>query len=302
VGTAPWRRRMSAIPLLMSVVLGCVFIHQAKKDGDTVFVASRNFYGAHKLHLYGENSGTTRFYLLSNGGITHGLQFMPKPFSSWPTTYYGATSGVGRALDSLAGPRRVGLVGLGAGTLAAYGRPDDSFRFYEIDPSIIATTQRYFTYLKDTPAKVEIALGDARLSLEAELRRGERQQFDLLALDAFSGDAIPVHLLTQEAMALYLQHLRPGGIIAVHISNRHLDLRAVVEGLAKHHHLQFVTIEDVIEEKDWWLYSNTWILLSADPARFQAEAIRRAADAAPDETARVVDWTDAQASLFSILK
>lgn len=302
VGTGAWRRRMCVIPLVFSMLLGAAFIQQAHRDGETVFAASRNFYGAHKLHLYGEDSGTTRFFLLSNGGITHGIQFTPKIYSNWATTYYGAASGVGRALDSLHGSRRAGFVGLGAGSLAVYGRAGDTFRFYEIDPSIVDVARRHFTYLRDSAAKIDVVLGDARLSMEAELRRGEAQQFDLLALDAFSGDAIPVHLLTREAVATYLRQLRPGGILAVHISNRHLDLRPVVEGLARHHGLRFVTITDNVDDKEWWLYTSTWMLLSADPARLEVPEIRNAAEAAPDDTAEVVDWTDGHASLFSILK
>ena len=300
--TTEWRHRMSAVPLLLSVLLGAVFIMQAHKTGAHVFAAARNFYGAYKIHLYNEEDLLGRCFYLSHGGITHGLQFQHSEYTRWPTTYYGATSGVGRALDSIDGARRIGLVGLGAGTLATYGRPGDVFRFYEIDAAIVNVARTHFSYLRRTPAKVEIELGDARLTLEDELRRGERQQFDLLILDAFSGDAIPVHLLTREAMALYLAHLKPGGMIAVHISNRHLDLRPVVEGLARHHGLHFVNINDTVKKKDWWLYSTSWMLLTADAARLTIDDIRKAAEEPPDETARYVDWTDDHASLFEVLK
>jgi hypothetical protein len=283
-------------------MLGGIFVIQAKVDGNGVFAAARNFYGAYKVLLYGDESDRSRSHLLSHGGITHGLQFTHPDYVAWPTTYYGATSGVGRALDSLPGARRIGLVGLGAGTLASYGRPNDVLRIYEIDPAIVNVAQQHFTYIQQTPASVEIQLGDARLSMEAELRRGESQQFDLLILDAFSGDAIPVHLLTREAVALYLSHLRPGGIIAVHISNRHLDLRPVVEGLALHHGLHFVTISDTVDKEDWWIYSTTWMLLSADAARLETEEIKPGAEEPPDATAEFVVWTDDHASLFKILK
>ncbi|MFZ5496852.1 MAG: spermidine synthase [Verrucomicrobiota bacterium] len=302
VGAGGWQRRMSAVPLLLAVLLGAVFVMQAKKDGANVFAAARNFYGAYKVHLYNEDDLLGRCYLLSHGGITHGLQFSHFEYTNWTTTYYGATSGVGRALDSLAGARRIGLVGLGTGTLAAYGRPGDTFRFYEIDPAIVDVAKTRFSYLRRTPAKVETALGDARLSLEKELRQHGSQQFDLLVLDAFSGDAIPIHLLTREAVALYLEHLKPGGLLAVHISNRHLDLRPVVEGHARSHGLHFVTISDTVEKKDWWLYNTTWMLLTTDASRLQVDDIRQAAEEPPDETARYVDWTDDHASLFEILK
>lgn len=297
-----WHPRMCAVPFLAAVLLGVVFVLQARKDGADVFDAARNFYGAYKVHLYGEENERSKSYLLSHGGITHGLQFTHPDYHNWPTTYYGATSGVGRALDSLAVPRHVGLVGLGAGSLAVYGQPGDRFRFYEIDPAIVDVAHRHFSYLKNTLAATDIVLGDARLTLEDELRRGQSQQFDLLILDAFSGDAIPVHLLTREAMALYLAHLRPGGILAIHISNRHLDLRPVVEGLARHHDLHFANINDSVEKEDWWVYGTSWMLLSADAARLEVPEISRAAEEPPDETARYVDWTDDHASLFEILK
>ena len=303
VGVAGWwHPRMCAVPLLAAVLLGSVFVLQARKDGANVFAAARNFYGAYKVHLYGEEHERSRSYLLSHGGITHGLQFTHEDYLNWPTSYYGATSGVGRALDSLTAPRHVGLVGLGAGSLAVYGQPGDRFRFYEIDPAIVDVAHRHFSYVKNSLANINIVLGDARLTLEDELRRGQSQQFDLLILDAFSGDAIPVHLLTREAMALYLEHLRPGGILAIHISNRHLDLRPVVEGLARHHSLHFVNISDNVAKEDWWLYNTSWMLLSADAARLEVPEIRKAAEEPPDETARYVDWTDDHASLFSILK
>lgn len=302
VGAGAWRRRMSAVPLLLSVLLGAVFVMQARRSAGTVFAAARNFYGAYKLHLYSEEDPLGRFYLLSHGGITHGLQFVHPDYVGWPTTYYGATSGVGRALDSLPSPRRIGLVGLGAGSLAAYGRAGDVLRFYEIDPAIVGVARTRFSYLRRTPATVQVALGDARLTLEEELRRGPGQAFDLLILDAFSGDAIPVHLLTREAVALYLRHLRPGGLLAVHISNRHLDLRPVVEGLARHHGLHFVTISDTAKKDDWWLYSTTWMLLTADAARLEVPGIKEAAEEPPDATAEYVDWTDDHASLLEVLK
>jgi hypothetical protein len=299
--TDAWRPWVSAVPVLASVLLAVVFINQARKDGRTVFVANRNFYGTHKLHLFNDDQPLSRFYLLAHGGITHGLQFALPPQSAWPTTYYGASSGVGRALAALPGPRRVGLVGLGAGTLAAHGRAGDTFRFYEIDPSIVELAHKPFSYLKRTPAKVEIALGDARLVLEEELRQGRPQQFDLLVLDAFSSDAIPVHLLTQEAMALYLGHLRPGGIVAFHITNRNLDLSPVIEGLARHHRLQIAAISDVVETRHWWLSSTDWVLLSAERTLFEAEDVRTHLDARPDDPS-ALDWTDDHASLFQVLK
>jgi hypothetical protein len=145
-------------------------------------------------------------------------------------------------------------------------------------------------------------MGDARLSMEDEIAHGAPQHFDVLALDAFSSDAIPVHLLTAEAFALYLQHLKPDGIIAVHISNRYLDLRPAVEGLARHFQLHLATISQDPKDDEWWLYRSTWCLLSRDAKRLAVDPIRNAMDDPSDETAKTVLWTDDHASLLPVLK
>ena len=301
---AVWRRRLIMIPVLLTILLDVVFVQQAIEDGSTVYSAARNFYGAYKVHLYDESKDpATHFFVLANGGITHGQQFRGGQQAFWPTTYYSETSGLGRAFAVLpAGRRRIGVVGLGTGTIAAYGRPRDSFRFYEINPAIVGVASRNFTYLRNTRATVSIALGDARLVMERELRSGASQQFDLLVLDAFAGDAIPVHLLTKEAMAVYLRQLRPGGLIAVHISNRHLDLRPVVEGLAKDAGLHFAAIADFVPKERWWLDNTNWILLSTDRDLLDQPAIRPDAQEATDSSQRTLLWTDDHASLFSVMQ
>ena len=167
---------------------------------------------------------------LVHGTITHGLQFLAPDRRRFPTTYYGRQSGVGLAiLNTRHSAQRVGVIGLGAATLASYGRPGDYYRFYEINPLVIEVARKQFTYLSDCPAKVDVVLGDARLSLDRE----PSQQFDVLAVDAFSSDSIPVHLLTLEAFRLYFRHLRPDGVLAVHVSNTHLKLEPVVGRLAQ---------------------------------------------------------------------
>src|SRR5262249_55601895 len=153
--------------------------------------------------------------------------------------YYGTKSGVGLLLDQpKAAPKHVGMVGLGVGTLAAYGRPGDRFRFYEINPDVIRLAEEHFTFLKDSQAEIDMVVGDARLSLERE----SPQNFDLLVLDAFRSDAVPAHLLTEEAFAIYLKHLRPEGVLAFHVTNRHLDLEPVIRGAAQRFDLHAVKI------------------------------------------------------------
>lgn len=301
IGTGEWRRGMSAFPLIMTLLLGSIFTVQIINDRHNLVESVRNFYGSLKLRQYNEARPEDHYYLLSHGETTHGTQFIHAPASGWPTTYYGATSGVGRAINALPGIRHIGVVGLGAGTMAVYGRPGDTMRFYDINPAVVSIAHERFSYLRNSAASVDIALGDARLTLEDELRRGEVRKFDLLVLDAFSSDAIPVHLLTREAMAVYLKHLRPGGIIAVHISNRYLNLEPVVEGLARFYALKSAAVVDDPPDEDWWLYSTDWILLSRDQGIFDSPEIRDSIEAHIPK-ARMVNWTDDYASLLKIIK
>jgi len=215
------------------------------------------------------------------------------------TTYYTVNSGLGVALDFVAdrGALRIGVVGLGVGTAAAHARDGDFFRFYEINPDVVLLAEHLFSFLNDAKkrgATCEIVLGDARLSLE----RDEDQQFDLLVVDAFSGDAVPAHLLSLEAVEVYLRHLTPDGLLAVHISNRYLDLRSVLLGAARHHDLDLVWINHVTKEPG--INTSQWMLLSRRgvmnnlPA---ADTIRR-----PGPDQKSVIWTDDYSNLFGILK
>jgi len=223
-----------------------------------------------------------------------------------PTAYYGRTSGIGLALLKYlrrnAGLLRIGVAGLGVGTLAAYARRGDYVRFYEINPDIIsiARDERFFTYLRDCPAQVDVIAGDARLSMEDELRRNEPQEFDLLAIDAFSGDAIPVHLLTQQAFQIYLNHLRkPEGVLAIHISNTYLDLKPVVAGVAATLDLGCAFFDTSGDGKISG--PSSWVLLSRDKNLlefYSAQTPSSARQAAP----RVVRlWTDDYSDLFQVL-
>ncbi|MFZ5831944.1 MAG: fused MFS/spermidine synthase, partial [Planctomycetota bacterium] len=227
----PLHERRSSLPslragwawwLLLVVAGGTVVSlgYRAIAEGRGVICAIRNFYGVMRV----VDDSSTRNLL--HGRINHGRQFLEEAKRQTPTTYFGERSGIGLAMryHRSGQPRRIGIIGLGAGTLAAYGRSDDTMRFYELDPDVLRLAEEYFTFLGDSAARVETVLGDARLSLEAEWEAEGSQQFDLFVVDAFSGDAIPVHLLTREAMALYLRHLKPDGMLAFHISNRHFDL------------------------------------------------------------------------------
>jgi spermidine synthase len=194
----------------------------------------RSFFGV--LRVINSDTGKAPAYVLRHGTTLHGLQFTGSNLRLLPTAYYGSAGGIGRTLQGAArgGPMRVGVIGLGVGTLAAYGQPGDLYRFYEIDPAVISLAHgsEFFSFLSDSQAEIEIVEADGRLALEDEQRRGE-PGWDVLVIDAFSSDAVPVHLLTREAIALYARRLAPGGIIAIHVSNRHLALTELSFRLAR---------------------------------------------------------------------
>jgi SAM-dependent methyltransferase len=194
--------------------------------------------------------------------------------------------------------RRIGVDGLGTGTITVYGRPGDYFRIYEINPEVCHLASACFTYLTNCPGKVEIVRGDARLSMENETP----QDFDLIALDAFSSDSIPVHLLTREAFLLYARHLKPRGIIAVHISNHYLDLAPVVAAEAREFNFDFASISFDDPEEDWWLYASTWVLVSHNRDIIRSPAICAATETVKTNVPNFRLWTDDFVSLFPILK
>ena len=277
------------------------------KDSDSVVSASRNFYGVLKVEGYGKEGTADERYILRHGRILHGTQYTAEPLRSTATKYYWEKSGVGLAILNRrpAAPMKVGVVGLGTGTIAAYGRRGDDYRFYEINPQVLKLSGpegTRFTYVADCRARgarCEVVMGDARLSLEQELASGRPQGFDVLALDAFSSDAIPVHLLTEEAVEIYRRHLKPDGILAVHISNRFLDLEPVVVALAQHFDMGMATIEAGDDDKPE--NSNcTWILVTDDGAFLDIPAIREATST--DKPPKPHLWTDDYSDLFSILR
>jgi SAM-dependent methyltransferase len=280
------------LTLAVTGYLGFV-IYQSGKDARLLV---RNFYGALRVADTTAQDDEESIRRLTNGTIDHGEQYLDPRYQDRATTYYGPNTGVGLAIRQAqsAGPLRVGVIGLGAGTLAAYGRPGDYFQFYEINPLVLRLAYTQFTFLKNCKAQVEVVLGDARLSLERE----PPQNFDLLAVDAFSSDSIPVHLLTREAFVLYFRHLKPNGVLAVHISNKHLDLQPVVKMAAEalHRDARLVNTEDADNE----VFGATWVLLTSDRDFFSTPLIHKTAEAL--ESRRVRLWTDDYSDLFTILK
>ncbi|HUL93123.1 MAG TPA: fused MFS/spermidine synthase [Burkholderiales bacterium] len=291
-----WAVATRLVVLALTAALGVQLARTYRDNSADTRVTLRNFYGVVNVRDSGEGPDAMR--VLSHGTIIHGKQFLEEDRRDWPTTYYGPTSGVALAiLDARArGPVRVGVVGLGAGTLAAYGRAGDVFRFYDINPQVVELARTEFSFLKDSPARVEVQLGDARLSLERE----RAQNFDVLALDAFSSDAIPVHLLTAEAIRVYLRQLRPGGVLAVHISNRYLDLVPVVQQAARQLSLELRQVDND-DDDDAGVYRSDWLLLSTSHAAFEGRLLREAAQRI-DADPRVRLWTDDYSDLYRILK
>ena len=294
-----WRPlALSWLGLALAGLIVTLLWNTRDNDPDVVY-RTRNFYGRLTVYEHDKSEPQNHYFLLLHGRITHGLQFASPSESKMPTTYYGEGSGVGLAIRALPErPRRLGLIGLGTGTLAAYGRAGDYLRIYEINPAVPTLSKFFFTYLHNSPAQIDVIPGDARLSLARE----PAQQFDLLAIDAFSSDAIPVHLITREAFELYDRHLAPDGIIAVHISNHYLDLQPVVLALARAANYHFVLIDADENEDEWWLYGSTWMLLSRSEKSIQAPAIISASSPVSTNLPNLRLWTDDFASLFQILK
>lgn len=266
----------------------------------------RDFYGV--LSVTEDESVLGRYRLLTHGRIDHGFQYLEDSLRTHPTSYYGPGTGLALALermgalvsrDDSSGALRLGVVGLGVGTIAAYGREGDALRFYEINPTVAELAATRFSYLGDSRAAVDVVIGDARISLERERAVGAEPPFDVLVVDAFSSDAIPIHLVTREAVELYRDRLAPGGAIIFHTSNRFLDLDPVIRGLASHLGWNAFRFENGDDEPSG-VYESTWAVITGNERFAEDERVRTAA-AAPSP-APPIAWTDDYASLWQVLR
>jgi hypothetical protein len=298
LGIAAYVTRLmhTAVPMLVLVATGFsgFHIHQYINSLTGDALVMRNFYGTLRVKDVGTDKSMVR--RLVHGAIMHGEQHLAPERRGEPTTYYGATAGIAHALKLLGPPpARVGVVGLGTGTLAAYGRAGDTYRFYEINPQVIRIARRHFSFLDDSAATIETVLGDARLAMERE----PPQNYDVLVVDAFSSDSIPVHLITREAMGVYLRHMKPEGIIAFHVTNRFLHLAPVVKRIADEQGLHVALISDDAEDSE--LSRTDWVLVSRDKAVLERPGIAKFTSEI--ETIRGLGvWTDDFNNLFQILK
>ena len=290
-----WTSRNLAVrvPLMALLIGGLTALVATASGGKQGALASaRNFYGILRVTESQDRNGAYRE--LQHGGTLHGMEYLETSKRDWPTAYYGPHSGIATALKALDQPnRRIAVVGLGTGTLAAWGRAGDSIRFYEINPDVEPIARSWFRFLRDSKARTEVVLGDARVQLGRELAAGQSQDFDLIAVDAFSGDSIPMHLLTAECADIYRRRLKPGGVLALHISNRVLDLDPVARGVALH--LGWSAVEIVSkDDPETGESSSTWVLISERPGLWQKSS-------AWSNRAPII-WTDDFASLWQVLK
>lgn len=287
-----WVTDVACAAVIVRLAIVAVVYMQYYTNPEGIRSIRRNFYGHQRVIEY--NKGSDREYRsLIHGTITHGIQFMAPGRRSLPTTYYAKSSGVGLAVSCLSdSPRRVGIIGLGAGTLATYARPGDIFTFFEINPQVLELASREFTFLSGSRGGVDVKMGDGRLLLEQE----PNHQFDLLVVDAFSGDSIPVHLLTLEAIRLYFDHLKPGGIAAFNVSNLYLDLTRVLGNAGAALGKRTVAIVNHEEEENN-VYQAEWVLMTSEPALFDVPAVKAVATPVlPRPDLRL--WTDDYSNLL----
>jgi hypothetical protein len=290
-----WAIRLLWITASVIMLFASVRLHFAYKENTIASV--RNFYAA--LRVKQTPFHDTKLRTLTNGTIQHGTEIWGSEAQrKTPTTYYAENSGVGMALRycCVGRKRNIGVIGLGAGTIAAYGQPGDRIRFYEINPADIPIAQNSFTYIRESGAQVSFAVGDARTMLTRE----PPQHFSVLAVDAFSGDAIPLHLLTAQALELYRHHLAAGGIIAYHISNQHVDLEPAIALLAQNAGMQAVRVSSLASDARNE-FGSTWILLSDDPAFFTVPEVAAHSHPATIKPGLRL-WTDDYSSLLPILR
>jgi len=278
---------VSATILIASVAAGAVMSHRSE-----AISTGRNFYGSLRVLHKPATAEKPEHRTMFHGAVNHGTQFVDPNLRRMPNAYFSPASGAGLWLSATRGSRHVGIIGLGAGTLAAYGQPGDVIRFYEINPLVVEMARRDFTYLSDSAAQVEVVLGDARLQLQQENPRG----YDLFVVDAFSGDSIPIHLITKEAFQLYVRHLKPGGVIALHITNDYLHLYPIVKALAQSVGMQSVHLT-TNPDKSRNVYFSSWALVGP------AAALQRLPTPAQlASTTGAPVWTDDFNSLLDALK
>jgi hypothetical protein len=299
-------RPVVIVSAVLVVLLAAAVVVIMRAFSSETLLARRDFYGVSRVWEINTEVPGARAYQLTHGKTVHGFQFAAGELRGVPTTFYAESSGVGLSIlnhPARPGGLRVGALGMGIGVIASYGQSGDVYRFYEINPDVIRIAEGergYFSYLSDSQADIQIIPGDARLSLERELQSEGSQGLDLLVLDAFSGDTIPLHLLTREAFDIYLQHLKQDGIMAVHVSNRYFDLYLEVYRLADAFDLTTALIQD--EGDGIQSYDSIWMLLTRQAESMELPAIAARSVPRPAIPASLPVWTDDFSNLLQILR
>jgi SAM-dependent methyltransferase len=280
-----------------TLAMAVVLVQHTQKSSSEYRTLVRNFYGAMRTADYGQEGDADWSRKLTHGVINHGEQYLHPSRAREQTSYFGPDSGIGRAIHSKDRdkPQRVGITGLGAGVMLTYARPGDYYRIYEINPLVVEIAKKEFTFIKDCPAKLDIVMGDARLSLEREPPQG----YDVLHMDAFSSDSVPVHLLTKEAFQLYFKHLKPDGILVIHISNRYLNLQPVIARAAEALGKPSLLIEDGGDD-DLGYYGTDMVLVANTKEALDKPRLK--GFTAPKVVEKVRLWTDDYSNLFRILR
>jgi len=293
------RRRTLMVLLCVASIYSILLMGKRSMNNQRGIENRRNFFGVLTIWQDNWNDPVNDILLMQHGTTFHGSQFQSPGKKDIPTAYYGPDSGIGLVMRNwpVQYNRRIGIIGLGTGTLAIYGNKNDFIRFYEINPEVERLARQYFTYLEDSKATVDITLGDGRLVMENQ----PSQNYDILVLDAFSSDAVPTHLLTTEAMTIYLKHLADNGVMAFHISTQHLDLQSIVWKLAEHFDLETAWIESGTDETTGSLASH-WILLARDKGFLGMAAIETNKSHPYADLKKTPLWTDDHINLLKIIK
>lgn len=280
-----------------TLAMAVILVQHTQKSSAEYRTLVRNFYGGMRTADYGQEGDADWSRKLTHGVINHGEQYLHPSRAREQTSYFGPNSGVGRAIHSKDRdkPQKIGITGLGAGVMLTYARQGDHYRIYEINPLVVEIAKKEFTFIKDCPARLDIVMGDARLSLERE----EPQGYDVLHMDAFSSDSVPVHLLTKEAFLLYFKHLKPDGILVIHISNRYLNLQPVIARATEALGKPSILIEDGGDE-DLGYYGTDMVLVAN--RKEDLDKPRLKGFSPPKIAEKVRLWTDDYSNLFRILR
>jgi len=304
------RDRLVAFSSLWSIAIVIfigLLITQVREGRTESIYVDRSFFGV--LYVDEWDADTTGHERqLYHGRIQHGRQLMRPLGKEIATSYYGRDTGVAAALlqhphrsasDPAQRGLKIGAIGLGIGTVSTYGTDTDSIHYYEIDPHVERVARDYFYFLENGKAATKVVLGDARISMQRELASTGSNEFDVLILDAFSGDAIPAHLLTEEAFDLYEEHMRNDGILAIHITNSYLDLGPLVRTAADRLGKDAIWVEGPAER--WYEDGNDWVLISRNQAFFDSDRVRSIQSTWDDPEPDPVRWTDDFSNLLELI-